>query len=121
MAVAPALSTRNRVLSLSLLHVRTLPCRMMTSNRARHELIQLPTIIKVRLLGTRRQSGTVPGTVPDLAGDGDAPPSPSPICPESGTLPRPRPRFAGDGDAPPSPIPIGGSAPWFTIRVSTQQ
>ena len=71
------------------------------------------TIIKVRLLGTRRQSGTVPGTVPDLSGDGDAPPSPSPICPESGTLPRPRPRFAGDGDAPPSPIPIGGSAPCF--------
>ena len=56
------------------------------------------TIIKVRLLGTRRQSGTVPGTVPDLSGDGDAPPSPSPICPESGTLPRPRPRFAEIGD-----------------------
>ena len=96
MAVAPspALSTRNRMLSLSLLQVRTLlprvSRRVMTSNRARHEpecheLIQLPTIIKVRLLGTRRQSGTVPGTVPDLA---------------------------GDGDAPPSPIPIGGSAPW---------
>ena len=60
----------------------------------RHRMI---TIIKVRLLGTRRQSGTVPGTVPDLAGDGDAPPSPSPICPESGTLPRPRPRFAEIG------------------------
>jgi hypothetical protein len=92
----------------------------MTSNRARHELIQLPTIIKVRLLlGTRRQSGTVPGTVPDLAGDGDTPPSPSPICPESGTLPRPRPRFGGDsdGDAPPSPIPIGGSAPWGSVTV----
>ena len=70
----------------------------MTSNRARHELIQLPTIIKVRLLGTRRHSGTVPVPVPDLAGDGDAPPSPSPICPESGTLPRPRPRFAEIGD-----------------------
>jgi hypothetical protein len=28
----------------------------------------------------------------------DAPPSPSPICPESGTLPRPRPRFAEIGD-----------------------
>jgi hypothetical protein len=93
------------------------PFWVMTSNRAGHELrelIQLPTIIKVRLLGTRRQSGTGPGTVPDLAGDGDAPPSPSPIRPESGTLPRPRPRFGGDGDrdAPPSPIPIGGSAPW---------
>ncbi len=59
------------------------PIMMMTSNRARHELIQLPTIsVKVRLLGTRQQSGTVPGTVPraDLPGDGDAPPSPSPIC-----------------------------------------
>jgi hypothetical protein len=79
------------------------------------------TSIKARLLGTRRQSGTVPGTVPDLPesagpgdGDSDAPPSPSPICPESGTLPRARPRFAGDGDAPPSLIPTGGpgSAPW---------
>ena len=39
------------------------------------------TIIKVRLLGTRRhsESGAVPGTVPDLPGDGDAPPSPIPI------------------------------------------
>ncbi len=75
-----------RMLSLSLLQVQVrtlLPRgRVMTSNRARHELIQLPTIVQVRLLGTRRQSGTVPGTVPDLAGDGDAPPSPSPICPE---------------------------------------
>ena len=45
--------------------------RVMTSNRARHELIQLPTnSVKVRLLGTRRQSGTVPGTVPDLSGPG---------------------------------------------------
>jgi hypothetical protein len=74
-----------------------------------HELIhwQLPTIIKVRLLGTRRQSGTVPGTVPDLAGDGDAAPSPSPICPESGTLrvPRPRPRFGGDGPGRSAPRP----------------
>ena len=96
---------------MSLLQARTLPSRVVSSNRARHELIQLPTIIKVRLLGTRRQSGTVPVPVPDLAGDGDAPPSPSPICPESGTLSRPRPRFGGDGDAPPSPIPIGGSAP----------
>jgi hypothetical protein len=42
------------------------------------ELIQLPTIsVKVRLLGARLQSGTVPGTVPDLSGDGDAPPFPS--------------------------------------------
>jgi hypothetical protein len=90
-AVARALSTRNRrVLSLSLLQVRTLPSLVMTSNRARHELIQLPTIIKVRLLGTRRQSGTVPGTVPDLAGDGDAPPSES------------------DSEFP---IPIGGPRP----------
>jgi hypothetical protein len=107
--------------------------RVMTSNRARHELIQLhklPTIgVKVRtvrrLLGTTAPAigpGTVPGTVPDLPGDGDAPPSPSPICPESpgdaapspGPGPGPaRPRFVGDGDAPgpPSPIPIGGSAP----------
>ena len=108
----PVKPTKSRMLSLSPL--RTLLPRVMTSNRARHELIQLPTVIKVRLLGTRRQSGTVPVPVPDLAGDGDAPPSPSPICPESGTLPRPRPRFAGDGDAPPSPIPIGGSAPWLT-------
>jgi hypothetical protein len=136
LAVAPALSTRKRVLSLSLLQVRTLPSRVMTSesNRARHERIQLPTIIKVRprrLLGTwtptigdrpgpglppgrgtvRGRSpiwpGTARGTLPrPRPGDGDAPPSPSPICPESGTLPRPRPRFGGDGDAPPSPIPI---------------
>jgi hypothetical protein len=106
----PVKPTKSRMLSLSPL--RTLLPRVMTSNRARHELIQLPTIIKVRLLGTRRQSGTVPVPVPDLAGDGDAPPSPSPICPESGTLPRPRPRFAGDGDAPPSPIPLGVSVPW---------
>jgi hypothetical protein len=35
---------------------------------------------------------------PDLPGGGDAPPSPSPICPESGTLPRPRPQFAEIGD-----------------------
>ncbi len=41
----------------------------------------LSTIIKVRLLGTRRQSGTVP------AGGR------SPIWPGTGTLPRPRPRF----------------------------
>ncbi len=61
----------------------------------------------------------LPGTVPDLTGDGpgpgDAPPSPSPICPELGTLPRPRPRFVGDGDAPPFPgtlpIPIGKLRP----------
>ena len=110
----PVKPTKSRMLSLSPL--RTLLPRVMTSNRARHELIQLPTIIKVRLLGTRRQSGTVPVPVPDLAGDGDAPPSPSPICPESGTLPRPRPRFAGDGDAPPSPIPIGGSAPCLALQ-----
>ncbi len=37
-------------------------------------------------------------SVPDLSGSRDAPPSPSPICPESGTLPRPRPRFANIGD-----------------------
>ena len=98
LAVAPALSTRNRVLSLSLLQVRTLPSRVMTSNRARHERIQLPTIIKVRLLGTRRQSGTVPGTVGDLAGDrdGDAPPG----------VPGPVPDLSGIGDSPPSPSPI---------------
>ncbi len=74
------------------------PSPVMTSNRARHELIQLlvPTIINVRLLGTRRQSGTVPlGTVPraDLAGDGpggrDAPPSPSPIWRGRGRSPVP--------------------------------
>jgi hypothetical protein len=71
------------------------PIMMMTSNRARHELIQLPTIsVKVRLLGTRQQSGTVPGTVPraDLPGDGDAPPntpSPSPICLGRGRFPVP--------------------------------
>jgi hypothetical protein len=112
--VAPALSTRNRMLPLSPL--RTLLPRVMTSNRAAsgHELIQLPTIIKVRLLGTRRQSGIVPGDslsprsgrgrgrspvpVPDLSGIGGAPPSPASP-------------FAADGDAPPSPIPIAGSAP----------
>jgi hypothetical protein len=101
------------MLSLSLLQVRTLlpRGRVMTSNRARHELIQLPTIMKVRLLGTRRQSGTrtVPGTSPIWPGtpgvrDGDAPPPPSPICPESGTLPRPRPLFGGDGSRR-SPVP----------------
>ncbi len=141
LAVAPALSTRSRMPSLSLLQVRTLLPRLMTSNRARHELIQLPSTIsvKVRLpvLGTRRQSGTVPGTVPDssdLSGDGDAPPSPSPICPESGTLPGPRPRgpgrvpdLAGTGTLPknrdilllPRPrFPSGGPRPvnpshWF--------
>ncbi len=55
LTVARALSTRNRVCrcSSSLLQVRTLPSRVVTSNRARHELIQLPTIMKVRLLGTR--------------------------------------------------------------------
>jgi hypothetical protein len=55
-------------------------------------------LLKVRLLGTRRQSGTVPGTVPAGFGRGRgrsvAPPSPSPICPES------------PGDSPPSPSPI---------------
>ena len=94
----PVKPTKSRMLSLSPL--RTLLPRVMTSNRARpdSELIQLPTNIKVRLLGTRRQSGTVPVPVPDLAGDGDAPPSPSPICPESGTLPRPR--FPSGGPRP---------------------
>ena len=92
----PVKPTKSRMLSLSPL--RTLLPRVMTSNRAMHEPIQLPTIIKVRLLGTRRQSGSVPVPVPDLAGDGDAPPSPSPICRGPG------------GDAPPSPTPIGGSA-----------
>jgi hypothetical protein len=50
-------------------------------------------------------SGDGPGggaSVPDLPGGGDAPPSPSPICPDSGTrtLARPagRPRFAEIGD-----------------------
>ncbi len=88
-------------------------------NRARHAPIQLPTIIKVRLLGTHghtptiRVGGPSRGRSPVSPGTGTLPrPGPSPICPESGTLPRPRPRFAGDGDAPPSPIPIGGSAPW---------
>ena len=95
----PVKPTKSRMLSLSPL--RTLLPRVTTSNRARHELIQLPTIIKVRLLGTRRQSGTVPVPVPDLAGDGDAPPSPSPICPESGTLPRPR--FPSGGPRIPRP------------------
>ena len=101
----PVKPTKSRMLSLSPL--RTLLPRVMTSNRARHdsELIQLPTIIKVRLLGTRRQSGTVPVPVPDLAGDGDAPPSPSPICPESGTLPRPRPRFGRGRGRSPVPVP----------------
>ena len=69
------------------------------------------TIIKVRLLGTPRQSGTVPGTVPDLSGDGDAPPSPSPICPESGTLPRPRPDFKLPGTGTSPRFPSGGPRP----------
>jgi hypothetical protein len=110
LAVAPALSTRNRLsecwTSFSLLQVRTLPSRVMTSNRARHELIRLPTIFKVRpLLGTRRQSGTVPGDrprfgrgrgrspvpVPDLSGigDSDSPPPPSPIWRGRGRSPVP--------------------------------
>jgi hypothetical protein len=130
LAVAPALSTgtRSRMPSLSLLQVRTLIPRLMTSNRARHELIQLPTIsVKVRLpvLGARRQSGIVPGTVPDLSGDGDAPPSPSrfvrnrglspvlvPDLAGTGTLPKnslrdilllPRPRFPSGGPRPVNP------------------
>jgi hypothetical protein len=124
LAVAPlaALSTRNRVLSLrlslSLLQVRTLPssCRVMTSNRARHdELIQLPTIIKVRLLrvGTRRQSGTVPGTVPDLAGDGDArDPVPRPrFVRNRGLSPVPVPDLAGTGTPPRPRFPSGGPRP----------
>jgi hypothetical protein len=149
LAVAPAPSTRNHVLSLSLLQVRTLPSRVMTSNRARHaflesiiyrlrntlngnrpswsfdpgpararhasELIQLPTIIKVRLLGTRRQSGTVPGTVPDLAGDGDAPPSPSQdglrFVRNRGCSPVPVPDLAGTGTLPRPRFPSGGPRP----------
>jgi hypothetical protein len=99
------------MLSLSLLQVRTLLPWVMTRtlNRARHEchelVIQLPTIIKVRLLGTRRQSGTVtvPGTVPDLAGDGDAPPSPSPTASVFQVVRNPS---RGLGDSPPSPSPI---------------
>jgi hypothetical protein len=97
LAVAPALSTRNRMLPLSLLQVRTLLPWVMTSNQARHEcheLIQLPTIIKVRLLGTRRQSGTVPGTVPIWPGTGTLP-----------TLPRPRPRFVRNRGLSPVPVP----------------
>ena len=62
--------------------------------------------------------GTVPGTVPDLPGDGDrdAPPSPSPVCPESGGRARnprwepgmgmiPDPRQIGDGGGDGPPIP----------------
>jgi hypothetical protein len=116
--VAPALSTRNRVLSLSLLQVRTLPSRAMTSNRARHELIQLPTIFKVRPLPQCQCSAHADNRGPSRGR--------SPIWPETGTLPRPRPRFvrnrglspvpvpdlAGTGTLPrASPIPIGGSAP----------
>jgi hypothetical protein len=93
----------------------------MTSNQARHAPIQLPTIIEVRLFGTRRHSGTVPGTVPGFSGDGDAPdgdapPSPSPICPESGTLPRPRPRFPSGGPRP------GDSAqpPWGELSTTAR-
>ncbi len=74
----------------------------MTSNRARHGLIQLPTIFKVRpLLGTRRQSGTVPGTVPDLAGDG---PGRSPV-------PVPDFKLAGTGTLPRPRLPSGGPRP----------
>ncbi len=81
---------------------------VMTSNRARRELIQLPTVtisVKVRLLSTRPQSGTVPGTVavPDLSGDGDA----------QAPSPRPRPRFVGSGTSPVPDshrgrLPVGG-------------
>ncbi len=112
----------NRGTRAFLLHTRATVLRIRVDGRRSH--------IPRRGLG---QQGTdtpipVPVPVPDLSGDGDgarvpdlpgggdAPPSPSPICPESGTLPRPRPRFAGDGDAPPSPIPIGVSehlsVPW---------
>jgi hypothetical protein len=123
--VAPALSTRSKPNAVRV--VESSSSSDPPSSRPgddvessyRHELIQLPTIIKVRLLGTRpgRQSGTVPGTVPDLAGDGDAPPGPG--------VPVPVPDLSGIGDSPPSPCPIwrgrgrspvpdiGGSAPWF--------
>jgi hypothetical protein len=82
------------------------PVTVMTSNRARHEHTGS---VKVRLLGTRLQSG---GTVPDLSGDGLPGPSPSPICPESGDechyAPQspspicrvPRPRFPSGGPRP---------------------
>jgi hypothetical protein len=105
-------------LPVSLLQVRTLPGlpRVMTSNRARHELIQLPTILKCgcHWQGSARAwhtptIGDRPGTVPGLARDGDAPPSPSPICPESGTLPRPRPRFGENGDGGESPRAVPDS------------
>ncbi len=54
----------------------------------------LLTIIKVRLLrvGTRRQSGAVPGTVPDLAGDGDGG-----FVRNRGLSPIPVPDLAGTG------------------------
>jgi hypothetical protein len=53
-------------------------------------------------------SATVP--IPDLSGDGDGPPSPSPICPNRGDHPHPRPTFAGDGGSSPSPAPMGPRA-----------
>ncbi len=84
---------------------------VMTSNRARHdssELIQLPTMsVKVRLLGTRLQSGTVtPGDGPRLPGDGDAPPSESAFHFQSSGVPVPDSDLSRIGDAPPFPSPI---------------
>ncbi len=80
LAVAPALSARNRVLSLSLLQVRTLPSRGDdVESSSRHELIQLPTIIKVRpLLGHDSESWprgppSRPGVTPRSAVRGPAP------------------------------------------------
>ena len=49
----------------------------------------------------RGHPGPRPVPVPDLPGGGDAPPSPSPICPVwAGTLPRPSPRFPSGGPRP---------------------
>ncbi len=68
----------------------------------------------MQLLGTRLQSGVIPGMDPPA------------ICRKSGVRPHPHPRFAGDRGSTPTPHPrfariggptkppvqIGGSVPW---------
>ena len=97
---APAAPATPMVQSLSPL--RTLLPRMMTPNRARHELLlkcgcsahadcRRPTIGDRPGDGPRfgRGRGRSPVPVPDLSGIGDSPPSPSPICRGRGRSPVP--------------------------------
>ena len=96
----PLKPTKSRLLSLSPL--RTLLPRMMTPNRARHELLlkcgcsahadcRRPTIGDRPGDGPRfgRGRGRSPVPVPDLSGIGDSPPSPSPIWRGRGRSPVP--------------------------------